>query len=132
MNNMIQGIHHVALKCSSQKEFETVKEFYQGVLGLKVRRTWGAGENAGTMLDTGSGLLEIFASGGDAAKDGTLRHIAFATDNVDACVSAVHRAGYPITVEPKNISIPSNPPLPARIAFCRGPLDEEIELFQEL
>jgi glyoxylase I family protein len=57
--------------------------------------------------------------------------MAFATDNVDDCVAAVRAAGYPITVEPKDITIPSEPPLPARIAFCRGPLGEEIELFQE-
>jgi glyoxylase I family protein len=127
MKIMIQGIHHVALKCSSQKEFEHVVGFYREVLGLTVRRAW----DGGIMLDTGNGLLEIFPTGGDAAQEGALRHMAFATDSVDACVAAVRAAGYPITVEPKDIVIPSEPPLPARIAFCRGPLGEEIELFQE-
>ena len=36
-----------------------------------------------------------------------------------------------VTVEPKDICIPSNPPYPARIGFCIGPVGEEIEFFQE-
>ena len=47
-----------------------------------------------------------------------LRRLAFAVKDVDACVEAVRAAGYEITVEPNDIVIPSNPPLPARIAFC--------------
>ena len=31
----------------------------------------------------------------------------------------------------RDIVITSEPPFPARIAFCRGPLQEEIEFFQE-
>ena len=40
-------------------------------------------------------------------------------------------AGYEVFIEPKDIQIQSDPVFPARIAFCRGPLGEEIELFQE-
>ncbi len=53
------------------------------------------------------------------------------TDDVDACVDAVKKAGYEVFIEPKNIEIASMPVFPARIAFCRGPLGEEIEFFQE-
>lgn len=53
------------------------------------------------------------------------------TDDVDACVDAVKNAGYEVFIEPKNIEIASMPVFPARIAFCRGPLGEEIEFFQE-
>ena len=53
------------------------------------------------------------------------------TDDVDACVEAVKKAGYEVFIEPKNIEIASMPVFPARIAFCRGPLGEEIEFFQE-
>ena len=42
----------------------------------------------------------------------------------------VAEAGYEITVEPKNVVIPSAEPYPARIAFFIGPLGEEIEVFQ--
>ena len=38
---------------------------------------------------------------------------------------------YPITVEPKDIVIPSQPEFPVRVAFCNGPVGEEIEFFQE-
>lgn len=53
------------------------------------------------------------------------------TDDVDACVDAVKKTGYEVFIEPKNIEIASMPVFPARIAFCRGPLGEEIEFFQE-
>lgn len=132
MNKHIHGIHHAALKCCGMEEFEKTIAFYRDVLGLTVRRTWGRGENAGAMLDTGSGLMEIFANGRERLAQGAIRHIAFAVENVDACVDAVKQAGYPVFVEPKNIVIPSEPPYPARIAFCVGPVGEQIELFQEL
>ena len=53
------------------------------------------------------------------------------TEDVDACVTAVRKAGYEVFVEPKDIEIQSDPKFPARIAFCRGPLGEEIEFFCE-
>ena len=49
----------------------------------------------------------------------------------DECVEKIKKAGYEVFVEPKDIEIQSNPTFPARIAFCHGPLGEEIELFQE-
>ena len=50
---------------------------------------------------------------------------------LDACAEAVKKAGYEVSIEPKNIEIASLPAFPARIAFCKGPLGEEIEFFQE-
>ena len=82
------------------------------------------------MLSTGYGLLEVFASG-EPLPQGTIRHFALRTERVDDCVAAVRSAGYPITVEPKNVVIAADPPFPARIAFCVGPVGEEIEFFQE-
>lgn len=130
MGSLICGIHHVALKCDGTAEFEKTLHFYQDVLGLEPVRSWGEGENAGAMLSTGDGLLEIFASGRKLPQ-GAIRHFALRTERVDDCVAAVRTAGYPITVEPKDIVIASNPPFPARIAFCTGPVGEEIEFFQE-
>ena len=130
MGSLICGIHHVALKCDGPAEFEKTLHFYQDVLGLEPVRSWGEGENAGAMLSTGDGLLEIFASGRKLPQ-GAIRHFALRTERVDDCVAAVRAAGYPITVEPKDIVIASNPPFPARIAFCTGPVGEEIEFFQE-
>ncbi len=130
MGSLICGIHHVALKCDGTAEFEKTLHFYQNVLGLEPVRSWGEGENAGAMLSTGDGLLEIFASG-KKLPQGAIRHFALRTERVDDCIAAVRAAGYPITVEPKDIVIASNPPFPARIAFCTGPVGEQIEFFQE-
>lgn len=84
------------------------------------------------MFSTGSGIIEIFNNGDGALPQGAVRHFALATDDVDACVAAVRAAGYKITVEPGNITIPSAVPFPLRMAFCIGPVGEEIEFFTEL
>ncbi len=123
---MITGIHHIAMKCNTAEEFEKEKDFYLNVLGLRVKREWAAG----IMIDTGIGLIEIFNSGG-MHDIGVLRHFALASDDTDDTVKRVRDAGYEVFVEPKDIVIPSDPELLARIAFCRGPQGEEIEIFQE-
>ena len=125
--SFVKGIHHVCLKCSSEKEYEEVIRFYRDVLGLPVARTWAEG----IMFETGSGLIEIFNNAESPLPQGTIRHFALATDDVDACVKAVSDAGYEVFIGPKDIEIPSNPVFPARIAFCKGPLGEEIEFFRD-
>ena len=124
---LIKGIHHVALKCSDVEEYRKVAEFYRDILGLSVARSW----DGGIMFDTGDGIIEVFDDGEVPLPQGNIRHFAFATYDVDACVLAVRNAGYEVFVEPKDIEIQSNPKFPARIAFCRGPLGEEIEFFCE-
>lgn len=128
-NIKITGIHHLALKCCGVEAFEKTIHFYRDVLGLPVARSWGEGENAGIMLDTGAGLLEIFANAPDKLGAGAIRHMALAVEDVDACVEAVRAEGYTITMEPTEICIASEPPYPARIAFCIGPVGEELEFF---
>ena len=124
---MITGIHHIALKCRSEEEYEKAKEFYTKTLGLSVKREW----KGGIMIDTGAGLMEIFASGGDDRGQGVIRHFALAADNVDEMAARVKAAGYNVFVEPTDSVIPSDPPLPMRMAFCIGPVGEEIEFFYE-
>ena len=125
----ITGIHHIALKCCGIDEYKKTVEFYHDILGLPIARTWGEGENSGIMLDTGAGLLEIFANASDRPGMGALRHIALAVEDTDVCAEAVRAAGYEITMEPCDICIASVPPYPARIAFCIGPVGEEVEFF---
>lgn len=125
----VTGIHHIALKCCGVEEFEKTVHFYRDILGLPVARTWGVGAQAAVMLDTGAGLFEIFANGTDRLSAGALRHIALDVVDTDACIEAVRAAGYTVTEEPHDICIPSNPPYPARIAFCIGPVGEEVEFF---
>lgn len=125
--SLIKGIHHVSMKCKDQEEYENVVNFYHKILEIPVVRQW----EKGIMLDTGNGLIEIFNNGDGLEGQGVIRHFAFATDNVDECVGKLMEAGYNIFVEPKDIEIKSTPSFPARIAFCYGPLGEEIEFFQE-
>lgn len=131
MTPKINGIHHIALKAKGLENYKRMLEFYHGILGLPIVRSWGEGENLGAMLDTGAGLLEIFSNAPDVLSEGALRHIAFAVDDVDVCVEAVRSAGYKVTMEPRDIVIASNPPYPARIAFCDGPVGESVEFFME-
>ena len=131
MSDIISGIHHVSMKCSGSENFDKTVSFYRDILGLSVKRSWGDGDGRGIMLDAGNGLIEIFASGSASENTGSVNHFAFAVDDTDAAVSAIKNAGYKITLEPKDIEIPSEPPFPAWIAFCIGPCGEEIELFHE-
>ena len=130
MTVKITGVHHIALKACGIEAFQKTIAFYHDILGLPIVRTWGKGENIGMMLSTGDAMLEIFANGTDLPGQGALRHLAFAVEDVDDCVNAVRAAGYEITIEPKDIVIASTPPYPARIAFCIGPVGEEIEFFK--
>lgn len=125
--SLISGIHHVSMKCVTEEEYQAVVAFYAGTLEMPIVRRW----DNGLMLDTGSGIVEIFLDGEQKLEKGVIRHFAFAVQDVDACVKAVREAGFEVFVGPMDISIPSNPPFPARIAFCNGPLGEEIEFFQE-
>ena len=124
--SLIKGIHHVSMKCKNQEEYKKVVEFYNEILEIPVARTW----SEGIMFDTGNGIIEVFNNGGGSEETGIIRHFAFATDNVDECVKRIKQAGYNVFVEPKNVEIKSNPKFPIRIAFCFGPLREQIELFQ--
>ena len=124
---MVLGIHHISLRCCSDDDYERARDFYCGVLGLRVFREW----DGGVMLESGAGRIEIFRSGGGTREAGAVRHFAFACGDVDAAVSAVRAAGYEVFVEPKDVVLPSDPPIRARVAFCRGPIGEEIEFFDE-
>lgn len=129
MTPKITGIHHIALKAKGLENYNKMLKFYHEILGLPIVRSWGEGENLGAMLDTGAGLLEIFSNAPDILSEGALRHLAFSVESVDDCVEAVRKAGYEITMEPRDIVIASNPPYPARIAFCEGPVGESVEFF---
>ena len=129
MKPKITGIHHIALKAQGLENFNELVSFYNGILGLSIVRKWGEGEAVGMMLDTGAGLLEIFANAPDRLGAGALRHIAFEVEDTDVCLEAARAAGYKVTMEPADIVIASDPPYPARIAFCIGPVGEEVEFF---
>ena len=123
---MIKGIHHISMKCLPE-ELHKVKEFYISVLGMSIIREW----SEGIMIDTGNGLIEIFSNADGVHCLGAIRHFALLTDNVDDAVNKVKAAGYEVFVEPNDKVIPSDPEYPIRMAFCFGPLGEQIEFFCE-
>lgn len=123
---MIKGIHHISLKCNKE-EADKVKEFYVDLLGLKLVRTW----KDGMMIDTGNGLIEIFTTGGGVKTTGAVCHFALETDDVDGMAARVKAAGYEVFKGPDDRVIPSTPEFPLRMAFCYGPLGEEVEFFME-
>lgn len=122
----VRGIHHISMKCGAE-DLPAVKAFYGGLLGLRLLREW----PEGLMFDTGAGLIEIFTTGGGIRAKGAIRHIAFAADDVDALAARIREAGWDVFLGPKDIAMASDPPYRARMAFCTGPLGEEIELFRE-
>ncbi len=126
----ITSIHHAALRCRNGEEFARAVQLYRDILGLKTARCWGEGADAAIMLDTGAGMLEIFASGGEEDARGGWVHLAFGVTEPDVLLDAVRRAGFAVTVEAHDIVIPASPPCPARIAFFVGALGEEVELFE--
>ena len=123
---MIKGIHHVSIKCIKE-DYEKVRTFYLDILGLKVIREW----PDGVMLDAAGDILEIFNNGTDTLPKGVITHLAFLTDDVDELAFRVENAGYDVFIKPCDKEIPSDPPYQIRIAFCHGPLGEEIEFFSE-
>lgn len=125
MSKLIKGIHHVSMKTCNDEEYKKAYTFYKNVLELEVIEEW---DNL-ILFDTGSGVVEIFRDGTEHLEKGVIRHFAFDVDNVDACIEKVKAAGYKVFVEPKDVCLGGDEKYSARVAFCKGPLGEEIEFF---
>lgn len=124
---MIKGIHHVAMNCETKEKFDEMIYFYHELLQLPALREW----DGGIHLDCFNGCIEIFLDQSKPLEQGCIRHFAFATDHVDEIVEIVRKAGYKVTVEPKDVNMKTNPVFPIHVAFIEGPLGESIELFCE-
>lgn len=122
---MIRGVHHISMKCGSPETYAETKRFYTEILGLPIVREW----EKGMMIETGNCWLEIGNDAEGSKEKGAVRHFALYADEIDSLVSRIREAGYEVFMEPKDICIASEPPIPARIAFCYGPMHEEIEFF---
>ncbi|MBR2845520.1 MAG: VOC family protein [Solobacterium sp.] len=122
---MIKGVHHISLNCS-EAQLPEVRHFYSELLGLKIIREW----PKGIMVEAGNCWIEIMIGDANRLK-GAVRHFAFYTDDTDEAAARVSDAGYELFDGPRDICIASDPPVPARIAFVRGPLGEEIEFFHD-
>ncbi|MDE5738394.1 MAG: VOC family protein [Oscillospiraceae bacterium] len=122
---MITGIHHISMKCKNDTEYQKVKYFYTEILKLKIIKEC----DTCILLNTGAGIVEIFRDGKEISQKGIINHYAFAVDDTDTYAEMVRSAGYEVFVAPKNVLIGGDSAYPARIAFCKGPLGEEIEFF---
>lgn len=119
------GFHHVFMKV---KDLNKSIEFYKA-LGFVEKTSWGEGAGKMILLDTGDG--NYFELGqGDGEAGGPYLHVALRTNDCDKALELARSLGVEVTMEPKSLDIPSNPPLPVRIAFFKGPDGEVIELFQ--
>lgn len=130
MKPLIRGIHHAAIKYDGTEQFKEALHFYHDLLGLPILRTWGKDGSAAAMLDTGNGILELFAAC-DTPGPGTFAHVALATDDVELCINTARLSGYEIIREPFHFSFPVQPAYHAHIAFCKGPGGEILEFFNE-
>ncbi len=124
---MISGIHHISMKCQNDAEYEKVKKFYINTLGLSVVKEC----ESCILMDTENGIIEVFRNGTETLSKGVIRHFAFAVNDIEDLVRSVENAGYEVFIQPKRIQIGSDPAFPATIAFCKGPLNEDIEFFQQ-
>lgn len=122
---MIKGIHHVSMKCKDNAEYQKVRTFYTEILKLTIVKEC----DTCLLLNTGAGIVEIFKNSSESLEQGVIRHFAFAVEDTDICADIVKKAGYEVFVAPKDVQVGGDSAYPARIAFCRGPLGEEIEFF---
>lgn len=118
---MITGLAHVALYTP---HLEQTVSFYQEVFQAKVIQKFDL-PHKGRWLSLGEDILEVFES--EPLGDGLFKHIAIACDDVDAYYHLALSHGATSHVAPKDII----QPVPARIAFVKGPSGEQIELFSQ-
>lgn len=123
------GFHHVAIKT---RDFDRSMAFYVEGLGFRQKVAWGEQGKRAVMLDTGDGnYLEMFEDlEYEPQPNGVHLHFALRTTNCDAALEQARVAGATVTVEPKDVTIPSDPPTVVRLAFCKGPEGAVIEFFQ--
>jgi glyoxylase I family protein len=99
--------------------------FYCDLLGLKLvlRKHHARGEVA--FLDTGSGMLEVFAPNADVARsrdvpphEAGIRHMTLAYYDVDAIIGTLEAAGVEVVERPRDAI---NQQVLKRLAFVRDP-----------
>lgn len=117
----ILGIHHVCMKV---KDVAKSVEFYTQNLDYEVRLRW----DGGAMLKGPDGVhLEFFPE--DEQK--SYAHVAYICEDVDKTYAKALETGCEAVQEPRDVTIPSQPPLPLRCAFFKDPQGNLIELFRE-
>src|SRR5436190_484367 len=111
MENMLRGVHHIAIICS---DYEASKKFYIDILGLEVVRETYRKERKSFKLDlalNGQYVIELFSFPDPPSRPSTpeatgLRHLAFEVDNLEPVISHLEKNN--IYVEPIRIDEMTN------------------------
>ena len=129
---MLVGFEHVGM---TSADLDRTIAFYCDLLGLRLalRKSHSKGEVA--FLDTGSGMLEVFAPAQvDIARsrdvpphEAGMRHLTFAFDDIEALVVKLEAAGIDIVERPR---LAVNTEMLVRVAFCRDPDGIIVELVE--
>jgi glyoxylase I family protein len=123
------GFHHLSM---SVRDLEKSIEFYTEALGFVEKVSWGKDSKRTVLLDTGDGnYFEI--SQADSPQDfeeGVFKHIALRVDDCKSAIELARAAGAEVTMETRDLDLSSEPSIPIRIAFFKGPDGEIVELFQ--
>jgi catechol 2,3-dioxygenase-like lactoylglutathione lyase family enzyme len=123
------GFHHISIQTQT---YDESMHLYRDILGMQVRLETNLGARRLALLDMGDGsYVELQwnpEKDGPLAPGNPLAHFALATHDVRGVIEKLRAAGYPITMEPKDVQLGT---LPASVAFFTGPSGESVELFQE-
>jgi catechol 2,3-dioxygenase-like lactoylglutathione lyase family enzyme len=127
----VSGMHHIAIQC---RDFQESLRFYRDVLGMKPVLEFGTDREI-VLVDLGDGThLELLGPIQDVPQSEILStpshplmHIALASKDARAATEIVRQAGFPITVEPKDVMLGT---MKVTNAFFTGPNGESLEFFQ--
>ncbi len=120
--------HHIGI---TARDIDKSIEFYK-LLGFKESKAWGEGRKRVVMLESDEGdIVELIADGEDLLPEGAFRHLALKVDNTRELFKKIKAHGAEVLSEPRDMNLPSIPPVPVTLAFFKGPDGEIIELFQE-
>ena len=125
------GSHHIAV---TTVDFDKSLKFYVEGLGMKVVAIWGENKDRAAMLDIGDGShVELFANGNsETQQNEKMIHFAMTCTDPDLAFQNALAAGAKEKMPPTTLDIPSDPPMPVRIAFVYGPDGEVLEFFKAL
>ena len=135
-NKVISGctFHHIALQTSN---FEKSLKFYTEGLGFEVFRTFTASTGKKVaLIDIGEGSYFELFSDGEVKEDkrdyaGRYFHLALKVDDAKAAYErALEYGGEEMGKAPREMELPTNPPMSVVIGFIKGPDGEELEFFQ--